>query len=404
MTVKIGKNPEENEEFFAKFEVDATPEELNEEQINKRLIADKVPKFIIPRKQKSFLDKTKTPLWRLEDAFITDREARRVSEYTIKHYQQTFRVFYEFLAYTYCENVEDIDKMYETAPTSEKNPLSYYGKMFPIVILENDDLQKDFGEYLTDVREVSDKTVETYFRDFRVFMYFAMENNIIKPFQITVHEVDVDVKDVYTDTEIKKLLRKPDNDNFEENRNWVVINYLLDTGNRANTIINLKVKDIDFYDGFININTQKNGRTARIGLTKKLSRVLSEYITNYRTADNGEPLFDEYLFCNRYGEQFTRNGFAHAIANYNNSRGVKKTSIHLFRHTFAKLWITSGGDLISLQKALGHRTLKMVQHYSNLYSTDVRTKMEKHSALNQQRISSGSTIKKRQAITKRKDV
>ena len=393
---------EKNNNLFAKFEVDATPEEFSQEEINKKLIADKVPKFIIPRKQKSFLDKTKTPLWRLEDAFIADRQARRVSEYTIKHYQQTFRVFYEFLAYTYCEDEEDINRIYETAPSSEKNPLAYYGKMFPLLILENDELQKDFGEYLTDVREVSDKTVETYFRDFRVFMYYAMENNIITPFQITVHEVEVDVKDVYTDTEIKKLLRKPNNDNFEENRNWVIINYLLDTGNRANTIINLKVKDIDFDDGFININTQKNGKTARIGLTKKLSRVLGEYINNYRTAENGEPLFDEYLFCNRYGEQFTRGGLTHAIQNYNLSRGVKKTSIHLFRHTFAKLWITSGGDLISLQKALGHSTLKMVQHYSNLYSTDVKKKMEVHSALNQQRINSGETIKKRKAISIRK--
>ena len=50
-------------------------------------------------------------------------QARRVSEYTIKHYQQTFRVFYEFLAYTYCEDEEDINRIYETAPSSEKTLL-----------------------------------------------------------------------------------------------------------------------------------------------------------------------------------------------------------------------------------------------------------------------------------------
>ena len=390
------------EKIFAKFEVDASEDDFTQEEINKRIIEQNVPKFIISRKQKSFMDKAKTPMWKLEDAFITEQEARRNSEYTIKHYKQTFRVFYEFLAYTYCEDNDDIGKMYETAPPSEKNPLAYYGKMFPILTLENDELQKEFGEYLTDVREVSEKTVETYFRDYRAFMYFAMENKIINPFSITVREVEVGVKDVYTDAEIKRLLKKPATDFFEENRNWVLINYLLDTGNRANTIINLKVKDIDFDDSFININKQKSGKTARIGLTRKLRKVLGEYISDYRSDENGEPLMDAYLFCNRYGEQFTRMGISHAVANYNKSRGVHKTSIHLFRHTYAKLWITSGGDLISLQKTLGHNTLKMVQHYSNLYATDVKDKMEKHSALNQQRVNSGATVKKRQAITKRK--
>ena len=34
---------EKNNNLFAKFEVDATPEEFSQEEINKKLIADKVP-------------------------------------------------------------------------------------------------------------------------------------------------------------------------------------------------------------------------------------------------------------------------------------------------------------------------------------------------------------------------
>jgi integrase/recombinase XerD len=395
---------EKNQDLFAHFEVEATPEELTEQELNEKVIDDKVPKFIIPRKQKSFLDKTKTPLWRLEEAFINEQKARRNSPHTIKHYEQTFRIFYEFLAFTYCETPEDIDKIFEKVPTNigEKNPLVYYGKMFPILTLENDELQKDFGDYLVGVRGVSERTVETYYRDYRAFMYYAMENKIITPFSITVHAAATDIKDVYTTAEIKRLLKKPVNDNFEEYRNWVVVNYLLGTGNRINTIINLKVKDIDFEDGFININTQKNGKSMRIGLVPKLSRILSEYILRCRTTDDGEVLENEYLFCNRFGEQITRHGLSKAIAHYNQSRGVYKTSIHLFRHTYAKLWITSGGDLINLQKNLGHSTLVMVQHYSNLYSTDVKREMEKHSALSQQRVTTGATLKKRKAIQMQK--
>lgn len=382
-------------------EIEATPSEFYEEEIKKKVAEGKIPKFVIKRKQKSFVDKSKTPMWQLEQFFIREQEARRNSTYTIKHYEQTFRVFYEFLAFNYAENADTIDAIFDNAK-DVKNPYVEYGSLFPIAVLENDDLQREFGEYLMDRREASEQTVLSYFRDYRAFMYYAMGEGWIEPFAITVKDKEPPIKQTYSDSEIKKLLKKPSTDNFEENRNWVLINYLLDTGNRIQTIINLKVKDIDFDDKFININTQKSGKTTRLGLTKKLARVLKEYINDYRTDENGVVLEEDFLFCNRYGEKLTDSGIKKAIKEYNLSRGVQKTSCHLFRHTYAKLWITSGGDLISLKQALGHSSIKMVQRYANLYATDVRDKMEEHSALNQQRISSGETIKKRTVIKKNK--
>ena len=47
----------------------------------------------------------------------------------------------------------------------------------------------------------------------------------------------------------------------------------------------------------------------------------------------------------RYGLQMTRDSMDNAIYHYNRRRGVQKTSVHLFRHTFAKNWIMNGGDL-----------------------------------------------------------
>jgi integrase/recombinase XerD len=61
-----------------------------------------------------------------------------------------------------------------------------------------------------------------------------------------------------------------------------------------------------------------------------------------------------------------------AIRNYNLSRGVKKTSVHSFRHTFAKKWILNGGDAFRLQKILGHSSMKMVREYVNMYDEDLK--------------------------------
>lgn len=39
-------------------------------------------------------------------------------------------------------------------------------------------------------------------------------------------------------------------------------------------------------------------------------------------------------FCNQYGEMLSENALRLAIAHYNRSRGVEKTSIHLALHHF----------------------------------------------------------------------
>lgn len=383
-----------NKTPFMKIEHEVSEVEAREVIKNEKE-SKKIPEFTLKRKNKDVVDKLITPLWKLEVMFINEQEARRNSPYTIKHYQRTFKKIYQFLAIATSNEVEDIDAMYDSEKVPEgTDALEYFGSKLPISALEINDIQKEFGDYLQ--RDgVNEQTVLSYFRDFKAIMYFAMDNGWVTPYRITVKAKDPDVKQVYSAAEIKKLLVKPDIDNFTEYRNWVIVKYLLATGNRVQTIVNLKVGDIDLEEGYVNINTQKNKTTTRIGLIKQIVRVLEEYIDAYRTDSDGNRLDDEYLFCNRFGEQLTPGGLQSAIADYNRSRGVTKTSIHLFRHTFAKNWITSGGDIASLQKMLGQTSIAVVQRYANLYSSDVKTKAQEHAILANTRISSGETMKRR---------
>jgi len=88
----------------------------------------------------------------------------------------------------------------------------------------------------------------------------------------------------------------------------------------------------------------------------------------------------------------TRNAMQHTIARYNKKRGVSKTSIHAFRHTFAKHYITTGGDAFKLQRLLGHSTLDVTLNYVNLYSKDLKDGFDKHSIL--ANLSDGKRIKR----------
>lgn len=253
--------------------------------------------------------------------------------------------------------------------------------------------------FVNSLGDVNKQTINSYLRAFRSFGNFCEEEGLIEGFKCQIKEVEPEAKQVYTDKELKRLLKKPDIENFEEYRNFVIISLILSTGARCNTILNIRIGDVDLEEGYITFNTTKAHKVVRIGLERKIRRELTEYISrwrSYRVLEYGEaediPKTD-YLFCNTFGEQLSRGGLSKAIANYNKRRDVGKTSIHLLRHTFAKNWITSGGDIISLAKVLTHSELEMVKRYSNLYGEDVKAEIEQHSTLSQMRTTSGKTLK-----------
>ncbi|MDE7324618.1 MAG: site-specific integrase [Lachnospiraceae bacterium] len=71
--------------------------------------------------------------------------------------------------------------------------------------------------------------------------------------------------------------------------------------------------------------------------------------------------------CNTYGNKGDICTYQNMLAAYNRSKGVGKTSAHLYRHTFAKKSILNGGDIFRLQKILRHSDLSVVKEYVQMY-------------------------------------
>lgn len=257
----------------------------------------------------------------------------------------------------------------------------------PVEFLESDVCRSGFVAFLGNVNQ---QTINSYLRGYRAFGNWCEEQGYLKYFRCPIKEVDPPAKQVYTDKELEKLLVKPDIRSYSEYRNWVIINLLLATGARENTILNIKIGDVDLEEGYIIFNTTKAHKVVRLGLERKMQQILAEFISHWRSG--GDLDENDYLFANEYDEQLTRSGLTSAISKYNRRRGVQKTSIHLFRHAFAKNWITSGGDIIALAKVLTHSELEMVKRYSNLYAYDVKKEMEEHSTLSKLRTKSGETL------------
>ncbi len=62
----------------------------------------------------------------------------------------------------------------------------------------------------------------------------------------------------------------------------------------------------------------------------------------------------------------------------------KSTSLHKFRHTFARKYlIDCGGNAFTLQKLLGHSTLEMTKHYCAIFNADILKGFDNISPLEQ---------------------
>ena len=235
----------------------------------------------------------------------------------------------------------------------------------------------DFIIHLRNNTNAKGITINSYLRSIRAFLYFGMNGGYIQRFTVHLPKVEKAIKETYTEEELKLLLKKPDikNCTFKEYQMWVYSNYLLATGNRISTVLNIKIKDLDFNSNLIRINKTKNRKAQIIPMSRTLSSILQEYLT-YR---GGEP--DDYVFCTVTGEKASIRTYQDSLKHYNHSRGVVKTSSHLYRHTFAKQWILNGGDIFRLQKMLGHSDLSVVKEYVNMFSDELSIDFEKFNPL-----------------------
>ncbi len=243
--------------------------------------------------------------------------------------------------------------------------------------------KSDLDRMITSMRdaELSANSINSYTRMLKSFLSWCNVEGITM-LTIPIYRGEETVKETYTDQELEKLLKKPDTRkcSFCEYRDWVIINFLLNSGSRAATVRAIQIRDVDLDNGMVHYRHTKNHKAQVIPLCSDMVRILREYL-RFRGGVDADT-----LFCSDTGEPLTENALRKGIVRYNRSRGVQKTSIHLFRHTFARKYlIDCGGDAFTLQKILGHSTLDMTRHYCAVFNADIVKNYDNFSPLAQMR-------------------
>lgn len=166
-------------------------------------------------------------------------------------------------------------------------------------------------------------------------------------------------------------------------RDRAIMLLLLDTGLRAGELANLTLKCIKMDTDRGSIKVKAGGSKSR---RDRVVPLWTETIIALRRWLAIRPTEAETVFVSFDGhrqlciEPLTTGGLYQMMRRRVKEAGIERKGrlCHIWRHTFARNYVMAGGDLETLRRMLGHRSLETVRIYLSFRTEDIE---EKHFAL-----------------------
>lgn len=172
-----------------------------------------------------------------------------------------------------------------------------------------------------------------------------------------------------TSTEMKKLLDQVDRGTPVGDRLYCVLLVLMDTGIWISELVNIKISNIDMSRGMM-IVMGKGQKQRAVPFSNIIRKDLIRYINNSR------PLISivesDYLFPAKYGDHLSISSVQQALRRLSKKAGITKCHPHIFRHTFATMFIASNGSAPILKEIMGHESFQTTQKYIHPKAEDLK--------------------------------
>ncbi|AWA31296.1 tyrosine recombinase XerD [Flavobacterium magnum] len=155
-------------------------------------------------------------------------------------------------------------------------------------------------------------------------------------------------------------------DSIEGYRNESMLETLYGCGLRVSELVDLKISDLFFDEGFIRV-TGKGNKQRFLPIGSHTRKLIDSYKDHIRTAFPIQKGHEDTLFLNRRGRKLTRAMVFTIIRNLAEKISLNKSiSPHTFRHSFATHLLENGADLRSIQLMLGHESITTTEIYVHL--------------------------------------
>ncbi len=172
--------------------------------------------------------------------------------------------------------------------------------------------------------------------------------------------------DILSIEEIDTLISNIDLSTAQGERNRSIIETLYGCGLRVSELINLKISDLFFDEGFIKV-TGKGNKQRFVPIGTLTIKYMELYRKEIRVHQKINPLAKDTLYLNRRGNSLTRAMIFHIVKELTEKSGIQKNiSPHTFRHSFATHLLENGADLRAIQQMLGHESITTTEIYTHI--------------------------------------
>ena len=146
---------------------------------------------------------------------------------------------------------------------------------------------------------------------------------------------------------------------FDGQRNKLMIELLYATGIRLSEVINLKQMNVNLGSAQLKVLGKRN-KERIVPFNDTLKQLIEAYLQHPEVKAN------DYLFVTKDGKKLYGK-FVYRVVNKYLSEvtSIQKKSPHVLRHTFATHMLNNGADLNAIKELLGHANLSATQVYTH---------------------------------------
>ena len=195
---------------------------------------------------------------------------------------------------------------------------------------------------------------------------------------IETPKIGAKLPDTLSEQEINNLISAIDLSKAEGERNRAMLETMYSCGLRVSELIDLKISDLFFDEGFIKI-VGKGNKERFIPIHFSAQKYIILYMNEIRTQLKIKKGFEDTLFLNRRGKSLSRQMIFMILKDLAIKIDLnKKISPHTFRHSFATHLLKNGADLRAIQQMLGHESITTTEVYVHLDTGYLKEIVEKY--------------------------
>lgn len=264
------------------------------------------------------------------------KQEKNYSDYTITSYKIDLTQFEEFL-----------NRIYEDEQEKEVN-----AKIIRVWLMELSE------------KGISSRSIYRKIATLRAYFRFIEKDDkdFINPMSKIIAPKMSKRKPVFIfEDDMQRLLsEKPKEDDFIEQRNYMIIEILYATGMRQGELLGLKDDDINLYDNEIKVfGKRRKERIIPIG--QQLIDSITKYIDFKRRCDLRKDVF----LVNKDNKPMSKKQLYDMVEKKLIGVNISKKSPHVFRHTCATHLINEGADINNVKNLLGHSSLSATEVYTH---------------------------------------